>query len=144
MAQVFSSLTRRGKPLSSVIVITLIFAVYKARNHFLATGHQGSHNKNSPSTTHAKEKQGKKVPQKVGVNSHFIEQMKRLLPICIPGMYCKKKKVDSDSPLCVCYHVFRIVLKGIGTTLYPGDGPYCSYVAGYLVGDYHWAGWVRR
>jgi ATP-binding cassette subfamily D (ALD) protein 3 len=85
MAHVFSVLTRRGKPLSSVIVITLLFAVYKARKHFLASGHQGG-NKNSPSATHAKDKQGKKVPQKVGVNSHFIEQMKRLLPICIPGI----------------------------------------------------------
>ncbi|KAI8339122.1 ABC transporter transmembrane region 2-domain-containing protein [Chlamydoabsidia padenii] len=87
MAHALSVLTRRGKPLSSFIIITLIFAVYKARKQF---GNQVNLKKGQQeSTTNAENKQ-KKVPQKVGVNSNFIEQMKRLLPICIPGIFSKE------------------------------------------------------
>lgn len=72
MANVFSTLAQGKKPLTGVLVISLIYAVHKARQQF----------KNKmplPPTSN------KKKYKKVGVNAEFFEQMKKLLPICVPG-----------------------------------------------------------
>ncbi|KAI9304505.1 ABC transporter transmembrane region 2-domain-containing protein [Cunninghamella echinulata] len=87
MAQIQSLLANRSKSFSGFLVITLLFAVYKARKHVLSSGQKVA--KEHQKTTNAKEKRGKKS-QKVGVNSTFIEQMRRLLPICIPGPLSKE------------------------------------------------------
>ncbi|OBZ84181.1 ATP-binding cassette sub-family D member 3 [Choanephora cucurbitarum] len=76
MANAFSSLGSK-KPLSGVLVISLVYAIYKARKQF-KLNIQGS-NKN------ANVQQNKKKHRKVGVNADFFEQMKKLLPICIPA-----------------------------------------------------------
>ncbi|KAI8074343.1 ABC transporter transmembrane region 2-domain-containing protein [Gilbertella persicaria] len=75
MANAFSSLGAK-KPLSGVLVISLVYAVYKARKQF-KLNIQGSDKKKQP-------QQNKKKHKRVGVNADFFEQMKKLLPICIP------------------------------------------------------------
>lgn len=73
MANSFSSLTQK-KSLSGVVVISIIYAIYKLKKQF------------KPKSTSTKPKDNdKKKHKKVGVNSDFIEQMKKLLPVCIPG-----------------------------------------------------------
>ncbi|KAI8373448.1 ABC transporter transmembrane region 2-domain-containing protein [Choanephora cucurbitarum] len=81
MANAFSSLGSK-KPLSGVLVISLVYAIYKARKQF-KLNIQGN-NKN------ANVQQNKKKHRKVGVNADFFEQMKKLLPICIPGVFSKE------------------------------------------------------
>lgn len=77
MANAFSSLTNGKKPISGVLVVSLIYAIYKARQQFKIN--VGA---NKPTST---QQQQKKKHRKVGVNAEFFEQMKKLLPICIPG-----------------------------------------------------------
>ncbi|RCH79991.1 hypothetical protein CU098_008142, partial [Rhizopus stolonifer] len=81
MANAFSSLGAK-KPLSGVLVISLVYAVYKARKQF-KLNIQGSDKKKQP-------QQNKKKHKRVGVNADFFEQMKKLLPICIPGVFSKE------------------------------------------------------
>lgn len=80
MANVFSTLGRNSKkPLSGVLVVSLIYAIYKAKKQFSKNIAGDSSNKKQSS------QQTKKKHKKVGVNADFIEQMKKLLPICVPG-----------------------------------------------------------
>jgi ATP-binding cassette subfamily D (ALD) protein 3 len=80
MANVFSTLAQgTKKPLSGVLVVSLIYAIYKAKKQFKLNINRGD--KNSPQQQPNKKKQHKKV----GVNADFFEQMKKLLPICVPG-----------------------------------------------------------
>ncbi|KAI8889644.1 hypothetical protein K501DRAFT_170432 [Backusella circina FSU 941] len=79
MAHAFSALRQRlGKPLSGVLVLSLIYAIYKAKQQYKVK-------ETKPTAAKAKKKS-----QRVGVNSEFIEQMKKLLPICIPGVLSKE------------------------------------------------------
>jgi ATP-binding cassette subfamily D (ALD) protein 3 len=79
MAQAFSALRQKvGKPLSGVLVLSLIYAIYKAKQQYKV--------KDTKPAAAKKKSQN----QKVGVNSEFIEQMKKLLPICIPGVFSKE------------------------------------------------------
>lgn len=81
MANVFSTLGHNSKkPLSGVLVVSLIYAIYKAKKQFSKNIAGDSSNKKQSS------QQAKKKHKKVGVNAEFIEQMKKLLPICVPGM----------------------------------------------------------
>lgn len=81
MANVFSTLGHNSKkPLSGVLVVSLIYAIYKAKKQFTKNIAGDSSNKKQSS------QQAKKKHKKVGVNAEFIEQMKKLLPICVPGM----------------------------------------------------------
>lgn len=73
MANVFSTLAKGKKPLSGILVISLIYAVHKARQQFKSK---------IPSS---QQQPSKKKHKKVGVNAEFLEQMKKLLPICVPG-----------------------------------------------------------
>lgn len=80
MANVFSTLAQgTKKPLSGVLVISLIYAIYKAKKQFKLNIHGGDIKNTQQQST--KKKQHKKV----GVNAEFLEQMKKLLPICVPG-----------------------------------------------------------
>ncbi|KAI8382979.1 ABC transporter transmembrane region 2-domain-containing protein [Blakeslea trispora] len=81
MANAFSSLDAK-KPLSGVLVISFVYAIYKARKQFKLNV------QNSDKKSHVQ--QNKKKHRKVGVNADFFEQMKRLLPICIPGVFSKE------------------------------------------------------
>lgn len=72
MAPVLSSL-RQKKPLSGVIIISLLYAIYRSRSQFK--------NNASKKPTSSNQKKHKKV----GVNAEFLEQMKKLFPICVPG-----------------------------------------------------------
>jgi hypothetical protein len=73
MAHVFSYLRHNKKSLSGALLLSFIYAIYKVKQtHF-----------GSKKT----KEQGTKT--KVGVNKTFFEQMKKLMPICIPG---KEKK----------------------------------------------------
>lgn len=74
MANVFSTLGQGKKPLTGVLVISLIYAVHKARQQF----------KNNIKASLPQP--SKKKYKKVGVNAEFFEQMKKLLPICVPGI----------------------------------------------------------
>jgi ATP-binding cassette subfamily D (ALD) protein 3 len=74
MANAFSSLGK--KPLSGVLVVSLIYAIYKAKKQFKI---------NVTKSTASQAQQQKKTYKKVGVNAEFFEQMKKLLPICVPG-----------------------------------------------------------
>ncbi|KAG1511492.1 hypothetical protein G6F51_014805 [Rhizopus arrhizus] len=74
MAHVFSSL-RQKKPLSGLLVISLLYAIYKARSQ-INTIKKDTHGSNTAT---------KKKHKKVGVNAEFLEQMKKLFPICVPG-----------------------------------------------------------
>ncbi|KAI9282369.1 ABC transporter transmembrane region 2-domain-containing protein [Sporodiniella umbellata] len=76
MAHVFSSLKQK-KPLSGVLVISVIYAIYKAKGQF---------KKNVPKATNKNQKKHKRV----GVNAEFFDQMKRLFPICVPGVFSKE------------------------------------------------------
>ncbi|KAI8095150.1 ABC transporter transmembrane region 2-domain-containing protein [Thamnidium elegans] len=78
MANVFSTLAKGKKPLSGILVISLIYAVHKARQQFKSK---------IPSST---QQSNKKKHKKVGVNAEFFEQMKKLLPICVPGVFSKE------------------------------------------------------
>jgi ATP-binding cassette subfamily D (ALD) protein 3 len=79
MANVFSTLAQgTKKPLSGILVVSLIYAIYKAKKQFKLNING---NKSSPQQQASKKKQHKKV----GVNTEFFEQMKKLLPICVPG-----------------------------------------------------------
>lgn len=82
MANVFSSLGKGKKPLSGLLVVSLIYAIHKARVQY----------KTKMPTTGSV--QNKKKHKKVGVNAEFIKQMKKLLPICVPGelLFFKKLK----------------------------------------------------
>ncbi|KAI7891185.1 ABC transporter transmembrane region 2-domain-containing protein [Mucor mucedo] len=77
MANVFSTLAQGKKPLTGVLVLSLIYAVHKARQQF-------KNNMPLPQTGI------KKKYKKVGVNAEFFEQMKKLLPICVPGVFSKE------------------------------------------------------
>ncbi|GAA5804387.1 hypothetical protein HPULCUR_009876 [Helicostylum pulchrum] len=79
MTNVFSTLAKGKKPLSGILVISLIYAVHKARQQFKS--------KISSST---QQQPNKKKHKKVGVNAEFFEQMKKLLPICVPGVFSKE------------------------------------------------------
>lgn len=81
MANVFSTLGQKSKkPLSGVLVVSLIYAIYKAKKQF--TKNIVGDNKKQ---TSQQQQQNKKKHKKVGVNAEFFEQMKKLLPICVPG-----------------------------------------------------------
>lgn len=80
MANAFSTLANGKKPLSGVLVISLIYAVYKAKQQFKI---------NLATKTGSTQQQQKKKHKKVGVNAEFFEQMKKLLPICVPGIWQK-------------------------------------------------------
>lgn len=80
MANAFSTLTNGKKPLSGVLVISLIYAVYKAKQQFKI---------NLATKTSSTQQHQKKKHKKVGVNAEFFEQMKKLLPICVPGIWRK-------------------------------------------------------
>ncbi|CAO3611718.1 unnamed protein product [Mucor fragilis] len=85
MANVFSTLGHNSKkPLSGVLVVSLIYAIYKAKKQFTKNIAGDSSNKKQSS------QQAKKKHKKVGVNAEFIEQMKKLLPICVPGVFSKE------------------------------------------------------
>ncbi|KAG1054029.1 hypothetical protein G6F46_004272 [Rhizopus delemar] len=77
MAPVLSSL-RQKKPLSGVIIISLLYAIYRSRSQFK--------NNASKKPTSSNQKKHKKV----GVNAEFLEQMKKLFPICVPGLFSKE------------------------------------------------------
>jgi ATP-binding cassette subfamily D (ALD) protein 3 len=70
MAHVFSYLRHSKKPLSGALLLSFIYAIYKVKQT-----HFGSKK--------TKEQHSKTI--KVGVNKTFFEQMKKLMPICIPG-----------------------------------------------------------
>lgn len=81
MANVFSTLGQKSKkPLSGVLVVSLIYAIYKAKKQF-TKNIVGDTKKQ----TSQQQQQNKKKHKKVGVNTEFFEQMKKLLPICVPG-----------------------------------------------------------
>lgn len=44
----------------------------------------------SSSSSGEKGRDGSLKPRKVGVDKHFVEQLKKLLPICIPGFASKE------------------------------------------------------
>ncbi|CAO3594063.1 unnamed protein product [Absidia cylindrospora] len=93
MANILSLLARRHKPLSGFIIITLVFTIFKARQQYSfgkQAGKNGQQQQGSTTTHDTKTKQGEKKQHKVGVNSQFVDQMKRLLPICIPGLLSKE------------------------------------------------------
>ncbi|ORE04483.1 hypothetical protein BCV72DRAFT_251226 [Rhizopus microsporus var. microsporus] len=79
MAHVLSSL-RQKKPLSGLLVISLLYAIYKARSQ-INTIKKDTHGSNTAT---------KKKYKKVGVNAEFLEQMKKLFPICVPGLFSKE------------------------------------------------------
>lgn len=74
MAHVLSSL-RQKKPLSGLLVISLLYAIYKARSQINTI----------KKDTHGSSTATKKKYKRVGVNAEFLEQMKKLFPICVPG-----------------------------------------------------------
>ncbi|ORX48562.1 hypothetical protein DM01DRAFT_1368173 [Hesseltinella vesiculosa] len=79
-----SSLNARTKTLGGgLAVLTLLFAILKARERIASYG------KKTIKTDLATAKETQKT-QRVGVNAQFIEQMKRILPICIPGLFSKE------------------------------------------------------
>ncbi|KAI7903409.1 ABC transporter transmembrane region 2-domain-containing protein [Cokeromyces recurvatus] len=85
MANAFSRLTQgTKKPLSGLLIISLIYAIHKARKQF----------KSNIVAENSKQRQSQqqqvKNRRKVGVNKEFIQQMKKLLPICIPGLFSKE------------------------------------------------------
>lgn len=80
MANAFSSLSPGKKPLSGILVVSLIYAIYKARIQFKINVTQ-----KSSGLAQQQPGQPKKKYKKVGVNAEFFEQMKKLLPICVPG-----------------------------------------------------------
>lgn len=59
-------------------MISILYAIYKAKSQF-----KKSHDSKKPSSSNKKYK-------KVGVNAEFFEQMKRLFPICVPGLFSKE------------------------------------------------------
>ncbi|CEG79548.1 Putative ATP-binding cassette, subfamily D (ALD), member 3 [Rhizopus microsporus] len=79
MAHVLSSL-RQKKPLSGLLVISLLYAIYKARSQ-INTIKKDTHGSNTAT---------KKKYKRVGVNAEFLEQMKKLFPICVPGLFSKE------------------------------------------------------
>ncbi|KAI8643906.1 ABC transporter transmembrane region 2-domain-containing protein [Parasitella parasitica] len=86
MTNVFSTLGQKSKKsLSGVLVVSLIYAIYKAKKQFTKNIAGTSINNKKPASQESKKKQ-----KKVGVNSEFIEQMKKLLPICVPGVFSKE------------------------------------------------------
>ena len=95
MAHVLSLLKKKRS--ATVLVITLIYALYKAKSHFqsqaTSNGTQGSSHSNRNANSSAKrQKRGK-----VGVNATFFKQMRELLPICIPGNIRNKSVFDYDN-----------------------------------------------
>lgn len=78
MTNVYSTLAQGKKPLTGVLVISLIYAIYKARQQFKS---------NIKATL---PQPNKKKYKKVGVNAEFFQQMKKLLPICVPGTLKRK------------------------------------------------------
>ncbi|KAI8367684.1 ABC transporter transmembrane region 2-domain-containing protein [Radiomyces spectabilis] len=83
MAQVLSTLFKQKAPTTGAIIIALIYAIYKTKKRFqknLAT----SSNKDT------RNKRSKQKQQKVGVNANFVDQMRKLLPICVPGTFSKE------------------------------------------------------
>ncbi|KAI8336528.1 ABC transporter transmembrane region 2-domain-containing protein [Chlamydoabsidia padenii] len=92
MAHLLSTLSQRSKSLSGFVILSLVFVIYRAQKQLQSTGPHGRKRKGQQhrSTTNPKTKYGKTSSHKVGVNSRFVEQMKRLLPICIPGLVSKE------------------------------------------------------
>lgn len=80
MANVLSVLAK--KRTLSALVIALIYCLFKAKRHYQQ---QYSPQQQQPSTSSHQRNQKRSKHAKVGVNAHFIKQMKQLLPICIPG-----------------------------------------------------------
>lgn len=86
MANVFSTLGQKSKrPLSGVLVVSLIYAIYKAKKQFTKNIVGDNNSKKQTSQQQQQQQQNKKKHKKVGVNAEFFEQMKKLLPICVPG-----------------------------------------------------------
>ncbi|ORY95546.1 ABC transporter transmembrane region 2-domain-containing protein [Syncephalastrum racemosum] len=85
MANVLSVLAK--KRTLSALVIALIYCLFKAKRHYQQ---QYSPQQQQPSTSSHQRNQKRSKHAKVGVNAHFIKQMKQLLPICIPGLFTKE------------------------------------------------------
>ncbi|KAL1934379.1 hypothetical protein VTP01DRAFT_6561 [Rhizomucor pusillus] len=86
MANVVSTLTKKRS--LGALVIALIYALYRAKQHFQqqyssAASASGNSGKKRPDSK-------RKARQKVGVNAQFFKQMRKLLPICIPGPFSKE------------------------------------------------------
>lgn len=96
MANVVSTLTKKRS--LGALVIALIYALYRAKQHFQqqyssAASASGNSGKKRPDSK-------RKARQKVGVNAQFFKQMRKLLPICIPGMFAASIKHIHSS--CDC------------------------------------------
>ncbi|KAI8883643.1 hypothetical protein K501DRAFT_313954 [Backusella circina FSU 941] len=75
MAHVFSYLRHNKKPLSGALLLSFIYAIYKVKQtHFASKKTNDQQNKT----------------KRVGVNKTFFNQMKKLMPICIPGVLSKE------------------------------------------------------
>ncbi|KAG0173816.1 ATP-binding cassette sub- D member 3 [Apophysomyces sp. BC1034] len=79
MANAVSVLANK-KATGSLFVIGLAYAILKARKRFQQT----------MTDTQTKDTRKRKAKGKVGVNAQFMEQMRKLLPICIPGVLSKE------------------------------------------------------
>ncbi|KAI9476414.1 MAG: ABC transporter transmembrane region 2-domain-containing protein [Benjaminiella poitrasii] len=89
MANAFSTLTQGSKkPLSGLLIISLIYAIHKARKQFKPN----IIGENNPKQRQNSQQQNNNANnrKRVGVNAKFIQQMKKLLPICIPGVFSKE------------------------------------------------------
>ncbi|KAI8085114.1 ABC transporter transmembrane region 2-domain-containing protein [Halteromyces radiatus] len=87
MAHALSIFSRRTKTLSGAGILTIAFAIYKARRYIQTAGNQVI---NQQESTNTKGKQPKVSLQKTGTSSQFLDNMKQLLPICIPGFFSKE------------------------------------------------------
>ncbi|KAI9499108.1 ABC transporter transmembrane region 2-domain-containing protein [Zychaea mexicana] len=94
MAHALSVLTKKRSV--SALVIALIYALYKAKQHFQsqagksAAPGQAASSSSSSSNARTSSSSKRKHKGKVGVNSTFFKQMRDLLPICIPGVFTKE------------------------------------------------------
>ncbi|KAI8064461.1 ABC transporter transmembrane region 2-domain-containing protein [Gongronella butleri] len=70
---------------SGLAVLTLAYAVIKARQRIYSLGQQTIKTTSSSASSSTQQK-----PPRVGVNAQFVEQMKRILPICIPSLFSKE------------------------------------------------------
>ncbi|KAI7862588.1 ABC transporter transmembrane region 2-domain-containing protein [Spinellus fusiger] len=80
MVNVLSLLVKKStKPSGVFILISVVLALYKAKTMLK---HQKQATRKESSTRPQK--------HKVGVNAQFFDQMRRLLPICVPGVFSKE------------------------------------------------------
>ena len=86
MAQVLSVLTKKRS--AAALIIALIYALFKVKSHFQRQAAATNNARKGSSSNNQQHRKGKSSKQRVGVNSHFLKQMRELLPICIPGT-CK-------------------------------------------------------